>query len=146
MTELTKIRLASATGDLYDGLLASFSLDSKLPKKLAARTAAFQEELARWREFSISHSVPELIWLLYRETGYYDYVGGLKGGLLRQANLRMLADRAAEFERSNYRGLFRFLLVNFQIFSWIERKQLILIQSCGMNSACGHNFLHQPIQ
>ncbi len=109
MTDLTKIRLASATGDLYDGLLASFSLDSKLPKKLAARTAAFQEELARWREFSISHSVPELIWLLYRETGYYDYVGGLKGGLLRQANLRMLADRAAEFERSNYRGLFRFL-------------------------------------
>ena len=109
MTELTKIRLASATGDLYDGLLASFSLDSKLPKKLAARTAAFQEELARWREFAVSHSVPELIWLLYRETGYYDYVGGLKGGLLRQANLRMLADRAAEFERSNYRGLFRFL-------------------------------------
>ena len=109
MTELTKIRLASATGDLYDGLLASFSLDSKLPRKLAARTAAFQEELARWRGYAVSHSVPELIWLLYRETGYYDYVGGLKGGLLRQANLRMLADRAAEFERSNYRGLFRFL-------------------------------------
>jgi ATP-dependent helicase/nuclease subunit A len=58
MTDLTKIRLASATGDLYDGLLASFSLDSKLPKKLAARTAAFQEELARWREFAVSHSVP----------------------------------------------------------------------------------------
>ena len=109
MTELTKIRLASAAGDLYDGLLASFSLESGLPKKLAVRTAAFQEELARWRKFAVSHSVPELIWLLYRETGYYDYVGGLKEGLLRQANLRMLADRAAEFERSNYRGLFRFL-------------------------------------
>ena len=109
MTELTQIRLASATGDLYDGLLASFSLDSSLPKELAARTAAMQEALAGWRRFAASHSVPELIWLLYRETGYYDYVGGLKGGLLRQANLRMLADRAADFERSNYRGLFRFL-------------------------------------
>ena len=109
MEELAKIRLASATGDLYDGLLASFSLDSKLPQELAARTAKFQEELAAWRSYAVSHSVPELIWLLYRETGYYDYVGGLKGGLLRQANLRMLADRAAEYERSNYRGLFRFL-------------------------------------
>ncbi|MBQ1461550.1 MAG: helicase-exonuclease AddAB subunit AddA [Selenomonas sp.] len=109
MTELTQIRLASATGDLYDGLLASFSVDSSLPQELAARTADFQAELARWRRFAASHSVPELIWLLYRETGYYDYVGGLKGGLLRQANLRMLADRAAEYERSNYRGLFRFL-------------------------------------
>ena len=109
MEELTQIRLASETGDLYDGLLASFSLDSKLPQELAGRTAAFQADLARWRSFAISHSVPELIWLLYRDTGYYDYVGGIKGGLLRQANLRMLADRAADYERTNYRGLFRFL-------------------------------------
>lgn len=109
MEELTQIRLASETGDLYDGLLASFSVDSKLSTELAARTAAFQADLARWRSYAASHSVPELIWLLYRETGYYDYVGGLKGGLLRQANLRMLADRAADYERTNYRGLFRFL-------------------------------------
>jgi len=109
MDELAKIRLASATGDLYDGLLASFSPDSILPKNLAARTADFQAALSKWRRYAVSHSVPELIWLLYRETGYYDYVGGLKGGLLRQANLRMLADRAAEYEHSNYRGLFRFL-------------------------------------
>ena len=109
MEELTQIRLAAETGDLYDGLLASFSVDSRLPQELAARTAAFQAELARWRKFAVSHSVPELIWLLYRDTGYYDYAGGLKGGLLRQANLRMLADRAAEYERTNYRGLFRFL-------------------------------------
>ena len=109
MEELTQIRLASETGDLYDGLLASFSVDSKLPPELAVRTAAFQADLARWRSYAVSYSVPELIWLLYRETGYYDYVGGLKGGLLRQANLRMLADRAADYERTNYRGLFRFL-------------------------------------
>lgn len=55
------------------------------------------------------HSVPELIWQIYRDTGYYDYVAGLKGGILRQANLRMLTDRAADYERTNYRGLFRFL-------------------------------------
>ena len=109
MEELAKIRLSSATGDLYDGLLASFSLNSNLPRELASRTADFQADLSRWRKFAVSHSVPELIWLLYRETGYYDYVGGLKGGLLRQANLRSLTDRAAEYERSNYRGLFRFL-------------------------------------
>lgn len=109
MKELAEIRLAAEDGDLYDGLLASFSPDTKLSPKLAERTAAFQQELAAWRNYAISHSVPELIWMLYRETGYYDYVGSLKGGLLRQANLRMLADRAADYERTNYRGLFRFL-------------------------------------
>ena len=109
MKELVEIRLAAEDGDLYDGLLASFSPDTKLSSKLAERTAAFQQELAAWRNYAVSHSVPELIWMLYRETGYYDYVGSLKGGLLRQANLRMLADRAADYERTNYRGLFRFL-------------------------------------
>ena len=109
MEELVKIRLAAKEGDLYDGLLASFSEEHGLVKELAEKTAAFQQELANWRSYAINHSVPELIWQLYRDTGYYDYVGSLKGGLLKQANLRMLADRAADYEKTNYRGLFRFL-------------------------------------
>lgn len=109
MEELVKVRLSAMQGDLYDGLLASFAMDSDLPRELAERTAHFQQELSAWRSYALCHSVPELIWMLYRETGYYDYVGSLKGGLLRQANLRMLADRAADYERTNYRGLFRFL-------------------------------------
>lgn len=109
MEELVKIRLSAEQGDFYDGLLASFSPDSRLPHELAERAAWFQQELNAWRSYALSHSVPELLWMLYRETGYYDYVGSLKGGLLRQANLRMLADRAADYERTNYRGLFRFL-------------------------------------
>ena len=109
MEELARIRLASAEDDLYGALLSAQEMESGLEAELAARIASFQGRLAGWRSFVVSHSVPELIWKLYRETGYYDYVGGLKGGLLKQANLRMLADRAADFEKTNYRGLFRFL-------------------------------------
>ena len=48
--------------------------------------------------------------MLYRETGYYDYVGGLPGGGQRQANLRALVNRAIQYEQSSrFRGLFRFL-------------------------------------
>ena len=107
--ELARIRQASEEEDLYGALLAAQDLEGGLPLEITARIAAFQEQLAGWRNFVLSHSVPELIWKLYRETGYYDYVGGLSGGLLKQANLRMLADRAADFEKTNYRGLFRFL-------------------------------------
>ena len=108
MEELAKLRLC-AVGDLYDALLASFGADSRLEGGLAARAAAFQEQLAAWRTYAMRHSVPDLIWKLYRDTGYYDYVGSLHGGVLRQANLRMLASRAADYEKTNYRGLFRFL-------------------------------------
>ena len=109
MEELAKVRLASEEDDLYGALLTAQEAESGLEGELSVKAAAFQERLAAWRSFVVSHSVPELIWKLYRETGYYDYVGGLKGGLLKQANLRMLADRAADYEKTNYRGLFRFL-------------------------------------
>ena len=109
MEELSRIRLSSEEENLYGALLGAQEVESGLPGELEAKAAAFQEKLAGWRSFVVSHSVPELIWKLYRETGYYDYVGSLPGGLLRQANLRMLADRAADYEKTNYRGLFRFL-------------------------------------
>lgn len=109
MKELGALRLAAKQEDFYTALLSATEPDSELAPGLRRKAADFQQRLAGWRSFAVSHSVPELIWKLYRETGYYDYVGSLHGGLLRQANLRMLADRAAEYEQTNYRGLFRFL-------------------------------------
>ena len=109
MEELARLRMSVPDEDLFGALLRSHSPETPLEEGLADRAADFCAALNRWRSYAVSHSVPELIWKIYRETGYYDYVGGLKGGLLRQANLRMLADRAAEYEKTNYRGLFRFL-------------------------------------
>lgn len=109
MEELARLRMSVPEEDLYGALLKSHSVETALPETLANRAAAFCARLDSWRTYAVSHSVPELIWKLYRDTGYYEYVGGLKGGLLRQANLRMLADRAADYEKTNYRGLFRFL-------------------------------------
>lgn len=69
----------------------------------------FLTKLHYWRDYARSHSVPELIWLLLNDTGYYDYVGGLPEGSVRQANLRALYDRAFNYEQTSFRGLFRFL-------------------------------------
>ncbi len=73
------------------------------------KAALFLERLSEWRSLSRRVGVPELLWQLYRDTGYYDFVGAQPGGLVRQANLRMLVDRAADYEKTNFRGLFRFL-------------------------------------
>jgi len=98
--ELAEIRAEGGEeSDFYSALAASQN----------AKAKAFVERLRRWRTLSRRVGVPELLWQLYRETGYYDYVGAQPGGLVRQANLRMLCDRAADYERTNFRGLFRFL-------------------------------------
>jgi ATP-dependent helicase/nuclease subunit A len=65
--------------------------------------------LARWREEARNGSLADLLWKIFRESGYYDFVGGMPGGVERQANLRALYDRARQYEATSFRGLFRFL-------------------------------------
>ena len=100
MAKMAELRVRTPSGSIYDMLTGAAGDE-------AAENAL--ERIRCWRRHALTHSVPELLWTLYRETGYYDYVGTLPGGTLRQANLRMLIDRAADFERTNERGLFRFL-------------------------------------
>ena len=109
LSEMASVRLAEPEGDIFTALLTAANPEKKLSPSLQKKAEAFLGRLSHWRALAQALSVPELIWQLYRETGYYDYVGGLPGGLLKQANLRMLVDRAAEYEQTNFRGLFRFL-------------------------------------
>ncbi|TXK84098.1 helicase-exonuclease AddAB subunit AddA [Paenibacillus sp. N3.4] len=69
----------------------------------------FLAHLEKWRNEARQGSLADLIWNIYRETGYYDFAGALPGGLQRQANLRALYDRARQYESTSLRGLFRFL-------------------------------------
>lgn len=76
---------------------------------LAWKLLQFRHRLEDWRKESRQGPVSGLISRIYRETGYYDYVGGLPGGVQGQANLRALQDRARQYEATSFRGLFRFL-------------------------------------
>ncbi|WP_407309353.1 helicase-exonuclease AddAB subunit AddA [Desulfosporosinus sp. SB140] len=69
----------------------------------------FWNNLQTWRTRSRHTSLADLLWSLYEESGYFAYVGTLPAGVQRQANLRVLYDRAKRYEATRYRGLFRFL-------------------------------------
>lgn len=53
--------------------------------------------------------VHELILYVLKETGYGDYARALPGGEQRFANLTMLVEKAMDYEKGNYRGLFNFV-------------------------------------
>ena len=76
---------------------------------LKHKVTEFWLKLQAWRTRSRRISLADLLWSLYEETGYLAYVGTLPSGVQRQANLRVLYDRASRFEATRYRGLFRFL-------------------------------------
>ena len=54
-------------------------------------------------------SLDELIWQIYSDTNFYNYVTLLPNGGLRQANLKMLFERAKQYESASFKGLFNFI-------------------------------------
>ena len=53
--------------------------------------------------------IHELLEIIYDKTSYLDYVSARLNGEYKRANLLALIDKAIEFEKTSYRGVFRFL-------------------------------------
>ena len=84
-------------------------------KDLAEKLNQFMDILDSWRLYAKTHSLYDLIWKIYNDRFYYDYVGALPNGPARQANLYALALRADQFEKSNFKGLSRFIRMIDQV-------------------------------
>lgn len=84
--------------------------ESQISEALFSKLTRFIERLQSWRQDARHGSLSDLIWRIYSETGYLDWVGGLPGGSQRRGNLTALYDRAVQYEQdTSSRGLFRFL-------------------------------------
>ncbi len=112
-SELAEIRLSVPESDdlpnLIDVLRQSAADESSCSETLKEKVKGFLEKLNEWRRLSRETGLSEMIWQLLQDTEYYEYVGAMPGGQLRQANLRLLISRAKEYEAGDSRGLFRFL-------------------------------------
>ena len=76
---------------------------------LKKKLVLFQKTLLSWRTFAKTHSLYNLIWKIYQDRFYYDYVGALPNGTQRQVNLYALSLRANDYEKSSFKGLSRFI-------------------------------------
>jgi ATP-dependent helicase/nuclease subunit A len=82
----------------------------KLSSLLLRKLETFKHHLESWRSFAREGQLSMLIWKIYSDTGYLNWVGGLPAGAQRQANLQALHDRARQYEQSTMSsGLFPFL-------------------------------------
>lgn len=109
-SELTPSSGNEGVQEGIDGTDASAALRD-IPLTLQRKLKSFLDRLENWRNAARQGSLSELIWRIYRESGYLEWVGGLPGGFQRQNNLKALYDRAVQFENeTSARGLFRFLV------------------------------------
>ncbi len=78
-------------------------------KRLRSKCRCFTANLDRWRGYVKTKPIAQLIWTLYEETGFYDFMGALEGGEEAQANLKLLYERAKRYEESGFKGIFNFI-------------------------------------
>lgn len=108
--ELASIRLAEPKAAFYDALKQFVRNEGAgLKSATAEKLQRFLLQLEDWRDLARRGSLADLIWRVYMDTNYYEMVGAMPNGKQRQANLRALYDRAIAYEKTSFRGLFRFL-------------------------------------
>lgn len=77
--------------------------------ELADRLKRFRDSIRHFRKLSHVLPIHELLYRIYDETGYYNYVSAMPAGSGRRANLDQLLSSALSFEKTSYRGLFDFI-------------------------------------
>ena len=77
--------------------------------ELELKVRRFLDDLKELQEKSMYMSTDEFLWYIYTNSGYYAYCGALPGGSQRQANLRILFERAKQFEETSFKGIFNFI-------------------------------------
>lgn len=104
--DLVQIRLNDQYDNFYNAMLkAKLAAKESLKNKIET----FLNNVESWRKAKEYLSLDELIWKIYVETGYYNYVGLMPNGAIRQANLKILFERAKQYESASFKGLFNFI-------------------------------------
>ncbi|WP_125604554.1 helicase-exonuclease AddAB subunit AddA [Lapidilactobacillus bayanensis] len=104
--DLAAIRGTNKSSNFYHALQTAAQTTTN---ELSPRLQNFLHLLNHLRDFAVQHSIADLVWEIYQQTGYLDYVGGMPGGLQRAMNLHALYQRAFSYEQTSFKGLYQFI-------------------------------------
>lgn len=103
------IRLENSNTNLYECMRLICENEDEDKKEIREKCRRFLNNLKEYKEKSLYMSTDEFLWHLYMKSGYYAYVGALPSGSQRQANLKILFERAKQFEETSFKGIFNFI-------------------------------------
>ena len=107
--ELSDLRLLHKNLYFYEIIKEVTEGIHEVSEDLKFKCVSFVAALNKWGKKSIYTPIDEFIWYLYMDTAFYGYVGAMPNGKLRQANLKILFQRAKQYESTSFKGLFNFI-------------------------------------
>lgn len=115
---LAHIRKSSKNTSYYEAVcqfVSNFELqevdyyDSKQQLALKELLKGFLTLLNKWRDSANNESIAQLIWEIYMDTHYLEYVHGQSNGAQRAVNLHALYEHAHQYESSSFKGVRNFI-------------------------------------
>ena len=97
--ELIEIRLNDRNSNFYEALI-------KTKTDKVKNFLNLLEELRKKQQYM---PLDEWIWYIYIRTGYMNYVSLMPNGNLRVSNMKMLFERAKNYESASFKGLYNFI-------------------------------------
>ncbi|MBG9983689.1 helicase-exonuclease AddAB subunit AddA [Aerococcaceae bacterium DSM 111022] len=109
--ELSQIRIHHKKGDFYEAVLDFVEAEwvDEVSQQLKEKLVDFLSQINKWRSQVQTEPIVDVIWQIYLETNFLDYVAGLSNGNQRQANLHALYQRAADFSGGQFKSLSGFV-------------------------------------
>ena len=89
--------------------MCKYMEDEEADTELKKKVKAFLEKIEEYRKEEEYMPLNEFIWKIYLDTGYYSYVSLMPNGILRAANLKILFEKAKEYEKTSFKGLYNFI-------------------------------------
>lgn len=120
-TDLAQIRVAAPKTDWFFTAVEGYEgQEGDLGKKTGHFLAIYRD----LRDHSSFSSIPELLESILQMTDFRSKIGAMPGGRGREINVNMLLLKAADFEKTNYRGIDRFL----RYIDRMKEKEIILAE------------------
>ncbi|MDO4553997.1 MAG: helicase-exonuclease AddAB subunit AddA [Lachnospiraceae bacterium] len=107
MIRSTALKEQRLEDSLYDEMV--FYLEKEEQTALSEKIIKVLKLFDELREEKTRLSLEELIWSALEKTGYYHFVGSMPNGRQRMANVRMLLEKARQYESTSFKGVFHFL-------------------------------------
>ena len=110
--ELGLLRAEYKEGMLFDAVCAWVGeerMENEEEAVLFEKLSCFLSLLTNVRDMAEYTPVHQLIVYILEKTGYGNYAAALPDGEQRRANLSMLIEKAMDYEKTSYRGLFNFV-------------------------------------
>ena len=101
--------ISDSEADRKQGRNADGKKEDDIETTAHRKLLKFYKKYRQLRQLVPDTPIHELIEIILRETGYGHYVAAMPAGSRRTANLNMLLEKAAAYEKTSYKGLFHFV-------------------------------------